>query len=102
LDWLEEEIAVQKGGKRARWDAAASFEKKPASDLTVPIRHLRVLYGIPNDLYDRWGRQHTPTGYEFFSPHSSLHTYNSPPMQAFLRQMSSANQFRTRVKPEAD
>ena len=77
---------------------AGSFDTKPAEDLSVPIRHLRVMYGIPNALYHKWCREHTPTGYEFFAPHSSLHTYNSPAMQQFLRQMSSANQFRVVVR----
>jgi hypothetical protein len=49
-------------------------------------------------LYDKWCREHSPTGYEYFAPHSSLATYGSPPMQKFLRQMSSASQFRTVVK----
>ncbi len=96
--WLKEEITVQKGGARARWKACASFDTEPAEDLQVPVRHLRVLYGIPNGLYNKWCAEHTPTGYEFFSPHSSLATYSSQAMQAFLRQMSSAAQFRTRVK----
>lgn len=100
MAWLEEEIAVQHGGMRPRWKASACFASKPANDLSVPVRHLRVMYGIPNELYDKWCREHTPTGYEFFSPHSSLATYNSPPMQTFLRQMSSASQFRVRVKHE--
>jgi hypothetical protein len=56
-----------------------------------------VLYGIPNALYNKWCREHVPTGYEYFSPHSSLSTYNSPAMQQFLRQMSRASQFRTRI-----
>jgi len=98
--WLREEISVQKGGKRARWEASASFAREPSGDLSVPVRHLRVLYGIPNALYHRWCREHTPTGYEFFCPHSSLATYNSPPMQRFLRQMSTASQFRVKVKHE--
>jgi hypothetical protein len=95
--YLREEIPVQKAAKRPRWKACASFHAEPPSDLRIPIRHLRVLYGIPNALYDKWCREHTPTGYEFFSPHSSLATYSSQPMQTFLRQMSSASQFRTRV-----
>lgn len=97
--WLKEEIAVQRAGRRPRWEASASFGDEPSGDLSIPVRHLRVLYGIPNALYQKWCRGHTPTGYEFFSPHSSLGTYNSQPMQAFLRKMSSASQFRVRVKP---
>lgn len=98
LRWLEEKISVQRGGKRPRWKAAGSFSGKPTAELNLPVRHLRVLYGIPNSLYHKWCREHTPTGYEFFCPHSSLQTYNSRPMQNFLRQMSSAAQFRVRVK----
>lgn len=96
--WLNEGIAVQNSGWRPRWQASASFDLEPSGDIQVPVRHLRVLYGIPNALYDKWCREHTPTGYEFFAQHSSLATYNSPPMQRFLRQMSSASQFRTRVR----
>jgi hypothetical protein len=98
LAWIEQEIAVQKGGKRSRWKAAGTFARKPTADLSLPVRHLRVLYGIPNAIYHKWCRDHTPTGYEFFCPHSSLQTYNSSPMQAFLRQMSSAAQFRVKVQ----
>jgi len=95
--WFAEETTVQRGGRRPRWKAAVSISKKPGN-LELPIRHLRVLYAIRNALYHKWCREHTPTGYEFFCPHSSLATYNSQQMQAFLRQMSSAAQFRVKVK----
>ena len=95
--WLREEISVQRAGRCPRWRACASFRTNPG-ELRVPVRHLRVLYGIPNKLYNKWCREHTPTGYEFFSSHSSLETYNSQQMQRFLRQMSSASQFRTQVR----
>jgi hypothetical protein len=98
--WLKEEIPIQKGGQRARWQASASFDAEPSEDLSVPVRHLRVLYGLPNGIYHKWCSDHSPTGYEFFCPHSSLATYNSPPMQRFLRQMSSASQFRVQVRHE--
>lgn len=100
VGWLAEEVPVQNGGQRARWQASAAFAIKPSEPLCVPVRHLRVLYGLPNSLYHKWCREHSPTGYEFFCTHSSLATYNSPPMQRFLRQMSSASQFRVQVKHE--
>lgn len=99
-EWLVEEITVQKGGKRARWMACASIDDEPVVNLSLPVRHLRVLYGIPNALYDKWCGEHVPTGYEYFAPHSSLSTYNSPAMQNFLRQMSRASQFRTMIRPQ--
>jgi hypothetical protein len=95
--WFHEAISIQKGGPLPRWKAAGTFPKKPVGNPAVPIRHLRVLYAIPNALYHLWCHQHTPTGYEFFCPHSSLHTYNSQQMQEFLRRMSSAAQFRVKV-----
>jgi hypothetical protein len=94
--WLSEEIKVQKGGSKPRWEAAASFAKRPSSDLHVPIRHLRVLYALPNDEYAKWCSVHTPTGYEYYCPHSSLESYNSSKMQKFLGQMSVASQFYVR------
>jgi hypothetical protein len=96
--WFGEEITVQKSGKRPRWEAAVSLAKNPESGLRLPIRHLRVLYSLPNDLYHSWCSNHTPTGYEFFCPHSSLDSYNSGKMQKFLRQMSVASQFYARPK----
>src|SRR5262249_17594834 len=97
--WLSEDITIQRGGKMARWKAAASLSKKvPKSDKQFPVRHLRVLYALPNDRYHSWCSNHVPTGYEFFCPHSSLDSYNSPKMQTFLRQMSISSQFYVRPR----
>ena len=95
--WFAELITVQRGGKKERWRATASITQKPASDLKIPVRHLRVLYALPNKRYEAWTPHHTPTGYEFFCPHSSLNSYTSAKMQKFLRQMSRASHFY--VKP---
>lgn len=78
-----------------RWKASGIYKQAPKSSagIAIPVRHLRVLYALPNDLYDKWTKEHAPTGYEFFCPHSSLDSYNSQKMQEFLRQMSIASQF---------
>jgi hypothetical protein len=93
--WLEEEITIQHGGQIPRWKAARSFRTrlKKRDSVRIPVRHLRVLYALPNALYDSWCPNHTPTGYEFFCPHSSLDSYNSGRMRSFLRRMSIAAQF---------
>jgi hypothetical protein len=96
--WLREEISVQGGGKLPRWKAAVSIAHAPKGDVSLPIRHLRVLYALPNSIYHKWCGQHVPTGQEFFCPHSSLDSYHSPKMQAFLGQMSIANQLYVRVR----
>ncbi len=97
-DWLLEEVTVAKGGQKPRWEAAGSIKSAPTEDISVPIRHLRVLYALPNNVYNDWCSNHVPTGYEFFCPHSSLDSYNSQTMQKFLRQMSLASQFYTKPK----
>lgn len=99
IRWLHEDVIVQRGAKSPRWKATASITSAPTSELIVPIRHLRVLYALPNTVYSDWSANHTPTGYEFFAPHSSLDSYNSPKMQKFLRQMSIESQFYTKMVP---
>lgn len=93
LGWLLEAIPTKKNGTAPRWKASGRILVAPTSDLAVPVRHLRVLYALPNRVYKDWCIGHTPTGYEYFCPHSSLDSYNSPKMQAFLKQMSIAGQF---------
>src|SRR5258706_872694 len=91
--WLLESMTVQKKGLKPRWQACGTFKKEPKGDHAFPVRHLRILYALPNALYSDWRDNHVPTGYEYFCPHSSLDSYNSPAMQRFLRQMSIASQF---------
>jgi len=93
--WMREEITVQKSGKVPRWKAAVSLAQEPVGDLLLPVRHLRVLYALPNKIYKQWIPEHTPTGYEFFCAHSSLGSFTSGKMQTFLRQMSMVSHFYT-------
>ena len=100
-DWLREEIGVKGRGRIARWKACGTL-KRPGKgrtlDYVAAVRHLRVLYALPNVVYDNWCSEHVPTGYEFYCPHSSLDSYNSQKMQTFLRQLSIASQFYTKPK----
>ena len=91
--WLNQTIPIQGGGQRTRWESTGTLTVAPVADLVLPVRHLRVLYALPNTLYHVWCSEHTSTGYEFFSPHSSLSSYNSQPFQEFLKRMSIATQF---------
>lgn len=93
--WLRQDFGLQRGGVAPAWRASRAFAAEPQADVVRPIRHLRVLYCLPDAQYDDWKANHTPTGYEFFCHDGSLDTFNSPPMRVFLRQMSIASQFRT-------
>jgi len=96
LKWLLAHTTIQKGRTSARWEAARSISKKPAGDLTLPIRFPRVLYALPKDLYPKWCENNVPGGHEYFCRHSSLDSYNSQKMQLFLRQLSFASHFHTK------
>lgn len=93
--WLRQNFDLQNGGVAPAWRASGAFVSEPQADVVRPIRHLRVLYCLPDAHYDDWKNNHTPTGYEFFCRDGSLDTFNSPPTRVFLRQMSIASQFRT-------
>jgi len=95
LGWLTERIRVQSGGNRQRWRAAGTFRRRPKSELSLPVRFLRVLYALPNDVYADWVAGHVPSGYEFFCRHSSLDSYHSPAMQEFLRRMTRRSHYYT-------
>ncbi len=96
LRWLLEAIGTQHGGQAPRWNAARTFPRRPRQDVTLPVRHLRVLYALPPHHYSAWKANNIPAGYEYFCRQSSLKTYNSQVMQKFLRQMSVTAQFLTR------
>jgi len=88
LVWLQAQVAVQRGGRQPRWKASRTFPSEPDRDLIVPVRFLRVLYALPNEIYSSWMPGHVPAGYEYFIPHSSLRSYNSQTMQVFLRRLT--------------
>lgn len=97
LAWLEAEIPIQKGRNTSRWEASRLFgARKPTTDLSLPIRYLRVLYALPNDMYADWVNNNVPGGHEYLCPHSSLSSHNSQNMRMFLRQLSFAGHFYTR------
>lgn len=95
LLWLLEDMRLPNGGHRPRWKASATFTHKPTADLDFPIRHMRILYALPNALYRDWKGNHTPTGYEYYCRHGSLDSYQSQYMQHFLRRMAFESHYMT-------
>ena len=91
--WLLEQVRVRGGVLRTRWEECGTFGTQPQGDIVVPVRHLRVVYALPNDLYDRWKNESTPSAHEYLIPHSSLGSYRAQKMQKFLRQLSPLSHF---------
>jgi hypothetical protein len=90
--WLVESIQTPEA---PRWKACGSISVAPTADVVLPVRHLRVLYALPNELYADWVANGSPAAHEYFCRHSSLESYNSQPMQNFLAAMSPAAHFLT-------
>ncbi len=71
--------------------------KKPSFDgeTDVPIRHIRVLYALPNAKYDSCLSNITTAPYEFFCRYGSLGSHNPPGFWEFLSKMIPGAQFYT-------
>lgn len=85
--WLLEKIGLQGGGKKARWEALG-MGTEPSDTVRLPVRHLRVLYSLPNDIYAEWKDHHTPWPHEYVCRHSSLDSYTGQKFQKFLGHMA--------------
>jgi hypothetical protein len=95
--WLQAQMPSGPGrGVAERWVVAGSIRDRPTADMAIPVRNVRVLYSLPNELYRKWKSEHSPTGYEYFCRNSSLASYSGPAFQSFLRRMSIASQFYTK------
>ncbi len=102
--WLRRDCALPNHGKTPRWQACKSLPVPPPPDkekpnepkkphLFIPVRFLRVLYALPDDLFSNWEANHIPAGHEFFCKQGFLNSYTGKPMQNFLKRMRSSQHF---------
>lgn len=98
IKWLLGTQATAGGGQRTRWELAGTFKQKPTEGLWLTVRFLRALYFLKDALFDSWTKEGVPEGHEFVSRYSSLPTYQSQPMQKFLRGMALSQHFYPKVK----
>lgn len=96
--WLTATVRLQNGGRTARWKACGTLKERECSDCYLPVRHIRVLYALPDNLYDKWLSNITPAAYEFFCQHTSLRSYTAKGYREFLTRMIPGAQFYTRPK----
>ncbi len=99
LDWL---FAVEtlrgRNNTLARWDASKWFPDQPTDELALPIRHLRVLFAIPDDSYHTWAVQNGPAGHEYFCMHSHIALWRNRNVQRFLKGMALMKHFLRRPR----
>lgn len=92
LKWLTGSMPRGRGCQ-PRWKLAGTYEKQPVEEARLPIRFLRVLYFLKDDLFNQWRSEGIPEGHEFVSRYKSIRAYNSQGMQVFLRRMMPENHF---------
>jgi hypothetical protein len=80
-----------------RWKATRVFMVEPTTPQSIPVREMRVLYGLKNHHYDGFAEHQLPHAHEFFVPMETLMQEDSdknPALRAFLERASiSANFF---------
>jgi hypothetical protein len=80
-----------------RWRTTGVMLREPYNDLVIPVREMRVLYGLKSDHYKGFARHQLPHAHEFFVPMETLTEENSaenPALRALIARASvSANFF---------
>ena len=93
IEWLLAPIAPD--DSTPRWRTTGIFMHEPYNDVAVPVREMRVLYGLKSGHYKGFVRHQLPQAHEFFVPMETLTEENSednPALRALIARTSvSAN-----------
>ncbi|WP_375285340.1 hypothetical protein [Marinicauda pacifica] len=87
--WLKKRIQYKKG-ERERFKILGLDQPM---EKNIPIRHSRVIFALPNDLFDRVKKEICPMAHEYMVRHSSISSPNAPATQRFLKQLSLSSHF---------
>lgn len=89
--WLDATVTVQSGAVRRRRDVLRG-QLPAAGEMSLPLRHLRVLYALPDDdgppsLYGRVTEAMALDAHEYVCPQTVLGSYTGQWTQRFLKRM---------------
>ncbi len=94
LPWLL--APTQPGDATPRWKLIPLLAAEPTTHLTVPVRDVRVLYGLQRLLYEGFARNQVPQPHEYFCPMDALTRHDGhehPAMQSLLQRATPAAAF---------
>ena len=94
LNWLLTPVSVADG--TPRWQAMGLLRQEPTSPLVVPVRDIRVLFGLRDKHFRSFAAQQVPHPHEFFCPMAALITeraYDHPEMQALMARLTASANF---------
>ena len=87
---------VMAGDPTPRWKATGVLRHQPTIPLTLPVRDMRVMYGLKRDHYAGFARHQLPHAHEYFVPMEALTAKNSdknPALRALLARASATSNF---------
>jgi hypothetical protein len=94
LPWLLEPVTPTDA--TPRWKLLRLLRREPDTNLVVPVRDIRVLYGLREKHYRDFATQQIPHAHEFFCPMTALvdeRGFDHPEMQALMGRLTANANF---------
>jgi hypothetical protein len=94
VPWLLAPIAED--DSTPRWVATGLLRHPPTTDFVLPVRDMRVMYGLKPRHYQGFARNQIPHPHEYFVPMEALTAEDSekdPALQAFMSRACAASNF---------
>ena len=94
LTWLL--APAQENAENPRWRLIRTIRREPTEALVLPVRDIRVLYGLKRHHYEGFARTQIPQAHEYFCPMEALMAERgdeNPAMRALLARASAAANF---------
>ena len=85
-----------------RWRLLPMFKSEPVGPVVLPVRDIRVLYGLKQEHYEGFAESQMPAAHEFFCPMDALMQPDGdkdPQMQALMARTSAAANFLSLPEP---
>jgi len=96
LRWLLD--PVEPNDPTARWRLIRLLRAEPRESLVLPVRDVRVLYGLKERHYQGFARHQMPQPHEYFCPMEALtaeHGHEHPDLTALIGRASATANFMT-------
>jgi hypothetical protein len=96
VPWLEEPAEI--GDPTPRWRMIRLLRAPPTEPLVLPVRDVRVLYGLKARIYDGFLRTQMPQPHEYFCPMDVLtdeYGHQDPALAALIARASATANFMT-------
>jgi hypothetical protein len=89
LPWLLG--ASSRDDETPRWQCTRLLREEPTQSMVLPVRDIRVMYALPEKLYEGFATSQVPHAHEFFVPVKALlspESWQEPSIRAFIARTS--------------